>query len=280
MIDNGSDVHQGGDAPLMRAALRGERTLMMDLLVAHGADVNGKWNGTFPILFAPCETVDPTAIAWLLEHGADPHARGSKGETALDYLLESYVRSSNLSRCIDVLSASGGHTRYDVPGVLDVIAGHLDTLRERLGKAPQTIHRLWPELNLGATGARGLILRDATLLHVAAEFGNAEAATLLIASGADVNARASVDDRAVGGQTPIYHAVTQFHDWGLPVTRVLLEAGADLSVRARVPGSYENSEEVLDCSPLEYAQRFPGPDSPGSNCETLRLLESWRAPNG
>ena len=40
MIDNGSDVHQGGDGPLMRAALNGDRIPMMELLVAHGADVN------------------------------------------------------------------------------------------------------------------------------------------------------------------------------------------------------------------------------------------------
>src|SRR5437016_14172195 len=45
MIENGSDVHQGGDGPLMRAALRGERVPMMELLVDHGADVNAEWNG-------------------------------------------------------------------------------------------------------------------------------------------------------------------------------------------------------------------------------------------
>src|SRR6266849_2533075 len=48
MIENGSDVHQGGDGPLIRAALRGERVPMMELLVAHGADVNAEWNGDFP----------------------------------------------------------------------------------------------------------------------------------------------------------------------------------------------------------------------------------------
>src|SRR6185503_4829922 len=50
MIDQGSDVHQGGDGPLARAALRGERIPMMELLVARGADVNALWNGRFPIL--------------------------------------------------------------------------------------------------------------------------------------------------------------------------------------------------------------------------------------
>src|SRR5580692_3861603 len=34
MIDHGSDVHQGGDGPLMRAALRGDRIPMMELLVS------------------------------------------------------------------------------------------------------------------------------------------------------------------------------------------------------------------------------------------------------
>jgi hypothetical protein len=51
MIENGSDVHQGGDAPLMRAALKGNRIPMMELLVSHGGDVNGEWHGDFPILF-------------------------------------------------------------------------------------------------------------------------------------------------------------------------------------------------------------------------------------
>ena len=36
MMENGSDVHQGGDGPLMRAALFGARIPMMELLVQHG----------------------------------------------------------------------------------------------------------------------------------------------------------------------------------------------------------------------------------------------------
>src|SRR5690349_5781210 len=40
MIENGSDIHQGGDGPLMRAALNEDRIPMMELLVKHGANVN------------------------------------------------------------------------------------------------------------------------------------------------------------------------------------------------------------------------------------------------
>src|SRR5215468_5966237 len=72
MIDNGSDVHQGGDGPLMRAALLGHRIPMMELLVSRGANVNALWNGYFPIICAPCETLAPRALKWLLDHGADP----------------------------------------------------------------------------------------------------------------------------------------------------------------------------------------------------------------
>jgi hypothetical protein len=77
MIENGSDVHQGGDGPLMRAALCGQRVPRMELLVAHGAGVNAKWHRHYPIIFAPCETLDPTALLWLLEHGADLSLRVS-----------------------------------------------------------------------------------------------------------------------------------------------------------------------------------------------------------
>ena len=42
MLENGSDVHQGGDGPLMRAALGDMGIPMMELLVAHGADANAR----------------------------------------------------------------------------------------------------------------------------------------------------------------------------------------------------------------------------------------------
>lgn len=44
MLENGSDVHQGGDGPLMRAALNGDRLPMMELLLSYGANVNAEWH--------------------------------------------------------------------------------------------------------------------------------------------------------------------------------------------------------------------------------------------
>ena len=258
MIDNGSDVHQGDDGPLGRAALNGMRIPMMELLVSHGADVNAAWNGKFPIIFSPCEAVDPLTLKWLLDHGADPNCEGIGDVTALDYLIGAYHRSPHLGVCIEHLLDAGGVTKYDVPGVLDILRGRVDQLAEQLKTSPGLVNRRFPELDFGQTGARRLVLQGATLLHVAAEYGNVEAARLLLDHGADVNARASVDEDGVGGQTPIFHAATQFNDFGLPVTQLLIDRGADLSIRVKLPGHYEQLDEVVECTPLEYARRFPG----------------------
>lgn len=268
MIEAGSDVHQGGDAPLMRAALSSERIAMMELLVNHGADVNAAWHGNYPILFAACETLSFGSLSWLLQHGADPNC-GSEAEwkargiphpgTALDYLLGTYVRDPELlSSCIDVLLQAGGKSKAAGPAVLAVTRGAMTDLVQLLDGDPSLLHRRFPDLDFGTTAARMLTLRGATLLHVAAEFQNLEAARLLLDRGADVNATAMVEGSGVGGQTPIFHAATQPNDGGLPVVQLLVERGADLTVRARVPGHYEVPGEVLECTPFEYAFRFPG----------------------
>jgi ankyrin repeat protein len=261
MIAHGSDVHQGGDGPLMRAALMGYRIPMMELLLKHGADVNAEWNGYFPIIFAPCETVQPDAIKWLLDHGANPNCAKAGRKypgTALDYVIGTYGRSPQLGECMDVLVEAGGVTRYNVPPVLDLLRGRLDLLAKHVDVDGTLVHRRFPELDFGSAGARLLTLQGATLLHVAAEYGNVDAAALLIERGADVNARATVNESGVGGQTPIFHAVTQFFDGGLPMTQFLVERGGDLSVRAKLPGHYERPGEVVECTPLGYAMRFPG----------------------
>jgi ankyrin repeat protein len=273
MIEHGSDVHQGGDGPLMRAALMGYRIPMMELLVARGADVNALWNGYFPVIFAPCETVEPAPLRWLLEHGANPNCADPQRKypgTALDYVIGTYGRSTQLGQCMDILIGAGCATRYNVPPVLNLLRNRIDLLVQQLDDDPALLDRRFPELDFGSTGARRLKLQGATLLHVAAEYGNVEAARLLLDRGADVNARATVDASGVGGQTPLFHAVTQFFDWGLPVAELLIDRGADLHLTVRLPGHYERPEEMVECTPLSYARLFPGGSYQNKSVDLLR----------
>ena len=267
MIAHGSDVHQGGDGPLMRAAL-GDRIPMMELLVSHGADVNARWHGHFPIIFSPCESLDPAALKWLLDHGANPNCRGHEYEisghsypgTALDYVIASYARSpQQLSACIDILLEAGGTTKYDAPAVLQLLRGRIDSVAELIDADPALVHKRFSELDCGQTGGRNLLLQGGTLLHVAAEYAHLEAVALLLDRGADVNARATVDGAGVGGHTAIFHAVTQFAEQGLQVTQLLIDRGADLTVRVKLPGDYERPGEIVECTALGYALLFGGP---------------------
>jgi hypothetical protein len=270
MIDNGSDVHQGGDGPLMRAALVDHRIPMMELLVRNGANVNAQWDGRFPIIFAPCETVAPGALKWLLDRGAEPYRDSwEKRDSALDYVIGTYSRSAQLGQCIDILLEAGCPTRRNVPPVLEILRGRTDGLRELLDADPSLVKRRFPQLDFGSTGYRGLTLRRGTLLHVAAEYGNIDAASLLMESGADVNARAEIDADGVGGQTPIFHAASQFFDYGLAIVELLVERGADLSIRAKLPGHYEREDEFVECTPVEYAKLFPGQEN-----RTVGLLQA------
>ncbi len=287
MIENGSDVHQGDDGPLGRAALNSARIPMMEILVSYGANVNAVWRGSSPLIFSPCETLDPGSLQWLLDKGADPNCgtpeswgggNSAHPGTALDYVIGSYVREGErLSSCIQILLDAGGTTKYSNPSVLAILRGALDELREQIDSDPTLISRKFSELDFGTTGERMLTLKGATLLHVAAEYGQDEAARLLLNRGADVNARATLadagDDAVMGGQTAIFHAATQFDDRGLRMAQLLIERGANLSVRARLPGHYERPGEVVECTPLGYALLFPGDEG-----ETVRLLRERGAP--
>lgn len=261
------------DVPLQALAQPG-CVPIMKLLVRHGADVNGLRWGWFPALFTPCENLEPEPLKWLLDNGADPNCgqlseqvvkaapSGSgmrTGRTALDYVIDTYPRApKRLTACIEILLAGGGRTRYDAPGVLPLLRGRNDELAALLDRDPSLVHRRYPELDAcGNSGGRLMTLRGATLLHVAAEYGFVDAARLLLDRGADVNARADVGSDGVGGQTPIFHALTHQNAHHSKVGPLLMARGADLSVRARVPGHYERPGEVLEVAAAEYAELFP-----------------------
>jgi ankyrin repeat protein len=188
--------------------------------------------------------------------------------TALDYLLGTYMRDQEaLNVSIRLLKEAGGFSRYDEPGVIAAIRGDADSVKDLLNEDPSLVKRKYPSLFIGPTAGRMLTLKGATLLHVAAEFGQVEVAKLLLGSGVDVNEPALVDADGLGGHSPIFHAATQGGDFGIGVVRLLISRGADLNLRCRLPGHYERPEEVFEGTVLDYARLFPGTEN-----QTLEAL--------
>lgn len=100
----------------------------------------------------------------------------------------------------------------------------------------------WPKLKAHIDSSN-----DTVQLKAAIDKNDLDRAMALMIGNPGLHqARASVDEAGVGGQTAIFHAVTQFEDRGLAMTSLLLESGADLSVRARLPGHYERPDEFVD----------------------------------
>jgi ankyrin repeat protein len=100
-------------------------------------------------------------------------------------------------------------------------------------------------------------LIGASLLHVAAEFGNAKAARVLLEMGADVHARASFDEYGLNGHTPLFHTVNSNDNRSASVLRLLLDAGARPDVRLQGVTwgkGFEWETTCFDVSPVSYAQ--------------------------
>jgi ankyrin repeat protein len=274
MIEDGSDVHQGGDMPLMRAALDDTRLPMTELLVALGADVNGvSCNGTYPVILGPCETFAPRTLQWLLDRGADLHA-AAKYCCPVGMILCIYSRSAKeKNACLEIVGAAG----FPLPEapVMALHRGRLDLLQEHLDRDPSLLERRFTNSEIfSADGSPVDVPGDAypatpvaggTLLHLAIEFDDIDVARWLIERGADVNARAIVDAEGSAGHTPLFHAaVTLAYAPDDSGARLLLDHGADPNARATFPPGaafhgQAPAEALRDVTPIGYARRYPDP---------------------
>jgi hypothetical protein len=269
MIENGSDIHQAGEGPLIRA-LNDTTFHMAELLVAHGADVNALYDGAYPIIMSTLELYEPQPLRWLLDHGADLHAAAEYCDP-IGMLTCIYMRRpKDKAACLEIVGEAG----FPLPDTL-MMALHrsrLDLLQEHLDRDPSLLGRrfTYNEVFFNGDGTPGdaypaTPVTGVTLLHLALEFDDIDVARWLIGRGADVNARASIDAEGSEGHTPLFHTVVNLasgmglHDDSK--ARLLLDHGADPNARATFPQEDQThgkapTEAPHGVTPVGYARRY------------------------
>jgi ankyrin repeat protein len=278
MIENGSDVHQGGDMPLTRSALRDAALPMTELLVDHGADVNAlAYGGTYPILLGPLELFAPRTLKYLLDHGADLQAAAKYCHPTQMLVCIYTRRARDKAACLEIVNANG-FPLPDTP-VMALHRSRLDLLQEHLDHDPSLLARRFTHRDVFSFTLDGPAgdaypatpVAGGTLLHLALEFDDIDVARWLIERGADVNARAASDaDSESGnegqGHTPLFHTVVNLAPgMGLfddAKAKLLLDHGADPNIRATFPDNAEFhgnpiTEPLHDVTPVGYARRHP-----------------------
>jgi ankyrin repeat protein len=183
-----------------------------------------------------------------LDAGADP-CSPIRGKLPINWLLEEYTRSDRLAGCLRLLLERGAV--LPDPAVTPILLNDADAIRAAVKASPALLqHRA--TLTSAFTSLVGV-----SLLHVAAEYGNLNAARALIDAGADVNAPAATDEYGLNGHTPLFHTVNSIGNRSEPIMRLLLAAGAKPDVR--VAGitwgkGYEWETTFFDLTPISYAQ--------------------------
>ena len=221
----------------------------------------------------PCETQNAAGLTYLLQLGADLTDEHGDRLAPIALILETYSRNvRGKHECLELV-AQNGIALPDTPPMA-VHRGRIDLLERHLDRDPHFLTRtfaheeIYPS-ELGchedhSLALHGTPLAGATLLHMCVDFDEIDLARWLIERGADVNVRAAIDDRGLGGHTPLFGAVVtqpirlrrdgQF-------ARLLLDAGADPNIRASLGkrlrfADDESWHEYRDVTPLGWGQRF------------------------
>ena len=191
---------------------------------------------------------DVEAVRAALEAGADACSL-VQGKEPVYWLLEQYCRSDRLPVCLRLLLGRGAVLRD--PLVVPVLLDDADAIKAAVLMNPAMLHHRTTLVSASTS------LADVSLLHVAAEYGNLNAARTLIELGANVNARAGFDEYGLNGHTPLFHTVSSNRNRSAPIMRLLLDAGANSEVRLNGihwGKGFEWETTFFDITPISYAQ--------------------------
>lgn len=180
-------------------------------------------------------------------NGIDPNAY-FKNEPLLYELTSEYMRSSEFKNCVQAFVDYG--LNFDDKLLLSVLLNDSKSLDDQLEIFPDAVHKHYT-LRCAFTP-----LYKVTLLHICAEFNHVSCAEILIKRGADINAKAGIDENGFGGQTPIFHTVNQILNHSIEMLDYLLSKSIDLkiTVNGLIWGKgYEWETLIPAVNPISYA---------------------------
>jgi hypothetical protein len=183
-----------------------------------------------------------------LDAGLDPRA-SIRGKSLVNWLTEMYSRGDNFPKCLRLLLDRGAV--LDDPMVAPVLLNDAEEVVAAIRANPSLLNHRTSMVSAFTP------LVGASLLHVAAEYGNVDVARVLIEMGADVNAKASIDEYGLNGHTPIFHTVNSNQNRSAPILKMLLNAGgkSDIAVGGITWGrGFEWETTLFDVTPISYAQ--------------------------
>ncbi len=194
------------------------------------------------------ETHEVEDIRAILDAGFDVNA-AVDDKTPVNALIEMYLRSDRFAACLQLLLDRGA--TLDDPKLRPVLLNDPVALETAVRSEPGLLaHRT--SMTCTFTPLVG-----ATLLHVAAEYGHLAVAKKLLELGAEVDARAAIDEHGMNGHTPLFHTVNSNANRSAPLMQLLLDAGArtDLRLAGITWGQgFEWETSCFDVTPISYAQ--------------------------
>lgn len=163
-------------------------------------------------------------------------------------LTGEYTRSARFRDCVRAFVDFG--LEFDDKALLSVLLDDAESLEAMLVAGPEVADSRY-SLRCAYTP-----LLEASLLHVCAEFNHISCANVLVQHGADINAKAGIDQNGFGGQTPIFHTVNQNSGQSADMMRFLLAHSADLDITVKgfIWGKgYEWETLIPAVNPVSYA---------------------------
>src|SRR5579872_790410 len=205
------------------------------------------------------------------KYDGDPNEAMDDGTPLFTMMVEMYTRTPRFKDCVQAFIDHG--LRFEPEELLAVFTDDAPKLEGFLRNDTGLINKTYSLFNNTYTPLTG-----GTLLHFCTEYNSVACAKVLVQYGADVNAKAALDEYGFGGHTPIFHAVNQNSNNSKDMLLFLLEQKADLAatVKGLIWGKgYEWETFIPAVNPISYAMMGLLPQmhrKPETVAETVSLL--------